>query len=127
MVKQAPYYLAIMAALLSAGAALSGPLTCESTKAWRLEVGGMVERAPDFYGLAATSDLRIDPDAGTFSAGTDPVPGMVLRSRPDPATGADLVYSTADGAMLFRARILDGGLPFLLIDTYEIYVGTCHE
>jgi len=50
---------------------------------------------------------------------------MRLRSRADAATGADLVFSTDDGTMIFRARVIVPSIPFLLIDTYEVYVGTC--
>jgi hypothetical protein len=113
------------AALLCAGAAGAETLTCRTTEAYRLDAGGLIPHPKDFYGFAATVDLRADPEAGTFSAGSDPVPGMRLRSRADAATGADLVFSTDDGAMLFRARVIVPSIPFLLIDTYEVYVGSC--
>jgi hypothetical protein len=113
------------AMLLCAGAAGAEALTCRTSAAWRLEVGGMVPHPKDFYGFAATADLRADPEAGTFSAGPDPIPGMRLRTRFNAETGADLVFSTDDGAMLFRARAIGESFPFFLIDTYEIYVGTC--
>ena len=117
--------LILGAVLLCAGAAGAEMLTCRTTEAWRLDAGGLVPHPKDFYGFAATADLRADPEAGTFSAGSDPVPGMRLRSRSDAATGADLVFSTDDGTMIFRARVIVPSIPFLLIDTYEVYVGTC--
>ncbi len=120
-------HLTLCAALLFAGAARAETLVCSTTDAWRLDAGGMIAHPNDFYGFAQTVDLRVDPDAGTLSAGDDHIPGMELRSRPDTATGADLVYSTDDGAMLFRARFLDSAIPFLLIDTYDIYVGSCER
>ena len=117
----------LCAALLAAAPAAAGTLSCHTTQAWRLDTGGMVPHPPDFYGLAATAALTADPEAGTLSAGGDIIDGLRLRSRPDTATGADLVFSTDDGAMLFRARYLEGTIPFFLIDAYEIYVGTCEE
>jgi hypothetical protein len=119
--------LILGAVLLCAGAAGAETLTCRTTEAWRLDAGGLVPHPKDFYGFAATADLRADPEAGTFSAGSDPVPGMRLRSRSDAATGADLVFSTDDGTMLFRARVIVPSIPFLLMDTYEVYVGTCER
>ena len=117
--------LILGAVLLCAGAAGAETLTCRTTEAWRLDAGGLVPHPKDFYGFAATADLRADPEAGTFSAGSNPIPGMRLRSRSNAATGADLVFSTDDGTMLFRARVIVPSIPFLLIDTYEVYVGTC--
>ncbi len=111
--------------LLYAGVAGAETLTCRYSEAWRLEESGLVSHPKDFYGSAFASDLRVDPEARTFSSGDERIPGMELRSRPDPATGADLVYSTYDGEMLFRARFLDGAIAFLLFDTYDLYVGTC--
>ena len=119
--------LTLCAALLCAGAAGAETLTCRTTEAWRLDAGGLVPHPKDFYGFAATADLRADPKAGTFSAGSNPIPGMRLRSRSNAATGADLVFSTDDGTMLFRARVIVPSIPFLLIDTYEVYVGTCER
>ena len=113
------------AMLLCAGAAGAETLTCRTTEAWRLDAGGLVPHPKDFYGLTATADLRADPEAGTFSVGSNPIPRMRLRSRSDAATGADLVFSTDDGTMLFRARVIVASFPFFLIDTYDIYVGTC--
>lgn len=117
--------LILGAVLLCAGAAGAETLTCRTTEAWRLDAGGLVPHPKDFYGFAATADLRADPEAGSFSAGSNPIPGMRLRSRSNAATGADLVFSTDDGTMLFRARVIVPSIPFLLIDTYEVYVGTC--
>jgi hypothetical protein len=119
--------LILGAVLLCAGAAGAETLTCRTTEAWRLDAGGLVPHPKDFYGFAATADLRADPEAGTFSAGSNPIPGMRLRSRSNAATGADLVFSTDDGTMLFRARVIVPSIPFLLIDTYEVYVGTCER
>lgn len=113
------------AALICAGAAEAETLTCRSTEAWRLEESGLFAHPQDFYGLAWASDLRADPDAGTFGSGEELIPDMKLRSLPDPATGADLVFSTDDGQMLFRARFVFDAIPFLLTDTYDVYVGTC--
>ncbi len=121
-------HLMIGAALICASAAQAETLTCRSTEAWRLEESGLVAHPQDFYGIAWASDLRADPDVGTFSSGEEPIPDMELRSRPDPATGADLVFSSDDGQMLFRARyVFDDAIPFLLVDTYDIYVGTCER
>ncbi len=121
-------HLILGAALICAGAAEAETLTCRSNEAWRLQESGLVAHPQDFYGIAWASDLRADPDAGTFRSGEEPIPDMKMRSLPDLATGADLVYSTDDGQMLFRARyVFDETIPFLLVDTYDIYVGTCER
>jgi hypothetical protein len=117
--------LILGAVLFCAGAAGAETLTCRAAEAWRLDAGGLVPHPKDFYGFAATADLRADPEAGTLSAGSNPIAGMRLRSRSDAATGADLVFSTDDGTMLFRAPVIKASFPFFLIDTYDIYVGTC--
>ncbi len=120
-------HLILGAALICAGAAEAETLTCRATEAWRLEESGLVAHPQDFYGIAWASDLRADSEAGTFGTGDEPIPGMKLRSLPDLATGADLVYSTNDGEMVFRARFVFDTIPFLLTDTYDVYVGTCER
>ena len=120
-------HLLLGAACIWAGAAEAETLTCRSTEAWRLEESGLVAHPQDFYGIAWASDLRVDTDAGTFGSGDEPIPGMKLRSLPDVTTGADLVYSTDDGLMSFRARFVFDTIPFLLTDTYDVYVGRCER
>jgi hypothetical protein len=102
-------------------------LTCSATEAWRLEASGLSRHPDGFYGLKETAVLHVDTAAGTVSSASGPLPGLVLTSRFNAETGANLVLSTPDGSLLFRARDLGNAKAFMLIDTYDIYTGQCGE
>lgn len=119
-----PSILAFTLASFAASGIHAEVLTCHATSAWRLEPTGLSQHPDDFYGFEAAGTLTVDTDAETVSAKSGPIPGLVLTSAFDAATGADLVFATPDGSMVFRARALEK-TPYMLIDSYEIYVGEC--
>lgn len=111
----------------AAGVVHAQDLTCKAAAAWRLEAEGLASNPMGSRGYADAGTLKIDTDRGTISSQTGPLPGMILVSTFDPATGTDLVFASPDGSLLFRARNLGGSIPYMLVDTYDLYVGQCHE
>jgi len=102
-------------------------MTCTATMAWRLEIEGLAAHPTGPRGYADAGTLVVDVAEGTLSSGTGPISGAILVSTFDSSPGGNLVFAVPDGSLVFRARQLDGGTPYLLLDTYDLYVGECQR
>ena len=116
----------ILCAALPA-ATLAGEITCEVSQAWRLEAGGLSPHPQGAAGYAEAARLTVDTTKGVLSTSAGPIKEAVMRSVFDDATGAGVIFSTPDASLVFRARRLPDGIPYMLMDTYDLYVGRCRE
>ena len=126
MAKPAVFVTSVVVGLMPAAVGAE-ELTCQAKNAWRLEDGGLVAHPEDFYGLAEVCQLSVDLVSGAVSSKSGPIAGLIMTSRFDPAAGADVVLAAPDGKMVFRARDVEGAISFLLLDTYDLYVGNCRR
>ncbi len=109
------------------GSAMAQVLTCVPSQAWRLGAGGLDPHPFGATGHEGVALLVADTTKRTLSMSSGQITDAVMRSTFDAATGADVVFSTPDASLVFRARRFDDGIAYTLSDTYDFYVGSCRE
>jgi hypothetical protein len=119
-------YLLLLSAVLPA-AGFAETMTCTVAQAYRLSVGGLVSHPQGSAGYPEAAKLSVDTDTQILSTAVGPIAEAKLLSAFDPVTGADVVFAAPDGSLFFRARRVDDSISYVLLDTYDLYVGQCVE